>query len=65
MSQTSKKRLVDLQKRLKIAKTTLEGIASGHCSDPHIAAEKALEEMFRLESKQQLQGICGHASDRT
>ena len=60
----SKQRIVELQKSLRVAKTTLEKIAYGHARNPVADAEIALDAMRRLEPKQQLQGIVGHADKR-
>lgn len=61
MSKESKTRIIELQKSLRIAREALEKIKWGH-AHPNSAtvAADALDEMFRLEQKQQLQGLCGH-----
>jgi hypothetical protein len=56
----SKQRIVELQKSLKVARAALERIQAGH-RNPEGLAEQALDEMWKLEPKQQLQGIVGHA----
>jgi hypothetical protein len=56
----SKQRIVDLQKSLRIARTALERIQHGHSNPENLAAE-TLDEMWRLEPKQPLQYIVGHA----
>lgn len=55
----SKQRTIDLQKSLKIARTALERIQCGH-RDPEGLATQALDEMWKLEPKQSLQGVVGH-----
>lgn len=57
---SDKRRIVELQKSLKIARDALERIRHGHSRDPEITALQALEEMWKLEPKQQLQGLVGH-----
>jgi hypothetical protein len=57
----SKERIVELQKSLRVARTTLEKIAYGHARNPEADAELALDAMRKLEPKQPLQGIVGHA----
>lgn len=59
----SKQRIVELQKSLRIARTALERIQAGH-RNAEIVASGALDEMRKLEPKQQLQGVVGHASAR-
>ena len=62
---SDKARIVELQKSLRMAKTALERIYYGHCQGaPHRVAENALDEMRRLEPKQQLQGLVGHGGPR-
>lgn len=56
----SKQRIIELQKSLRVARTTLEKIAYGHARNPVADAETALDVMQRLEPKVQLQGIVGH-----
>jgi hypothetical protein len=56
----SKDRIVELQKALRIARTALEKIRWG-TSSPSSVAEQALDEMWKLDPKQPLQGIVGHA----
>jgi len=56
----SKQRIVELQKSLKIAREALERIKYGTTRHQSIA-EEALDKMWKLEPKQQLQGIVGHA----
>jgi len=60
----SKDRIIELQKSLRIAKQALEKIKHGHTGryDASVIAENALDEIFPLEKKQQMQGICGHMS---
>ena len=52
-------RIIQLQKSLRIARMALERIKYGHHNAGHIAAD-ALDEMFKLEPKQPLQGLVGH-----
>ena len=56
----SKDRIIDLQKSLKIARDALELIRHGHSRNPEATAEKALDAMWPLERKQQIQGLVGH-----
>jgi hypothetical protein len=56
----SKQRIVELQKSLKIAREALERIKCG-TTRAHSIAEDALDKMWKLEPKQHLQGIVGHA----
>jgi len=53
------RRIVELQRSLRIARNALERIQAGRRNAENIAAE-ALEELFKLEQKQPLQGIMGH-----
>jgi hypothetical protein len=55
----SKQRIVELQKSLKVARDALTRIAAGTTQSGRIA-EEALDAMWKLEPKQQLQGIVGH-----
>jgi len=57
----SKDRIIELQRALRVARTTLEKIAYGHARNPESDAENALDAMRRLEPKQQLQTLVGHA----
>lgn len=59
----SKDRIVELQKSLKVARDALMRIANGHPRSQRLA-EDALTELWKLEPKQQLQGIVGHSSNR-
>lgn len=60
-----KQRIIDLQKSLKIARTALEHIKYGpHRPSVEQIAGDALDEMFKLEPKQPLQGLVGHSSAR-
>lgn len=52
-------RTIDLQKALSIARKALERIKHG-ARYPEDIAEAALDEMWPLEKKQQLQGLVGH-----
>lgn len=56
----SKQRIVELQKALRVARTALERIQCGH-RNPEGLAGQALDEMWKLEPKQQLQTLVGHA----
>jgi hypothetical protein len=58
---SDKTRIIELQKSLKFARNALEKIGHGHSRDPQLDALNALDEMHRLEPKQQLQGVVGHA----
>jgi hypothetical protein len=55
----SKLRIVELQKSLRIAREALERISNGTTRAESVAAE-ALDKIWKLEPKQQLQGIVGH-----
>jgi hypothetical protein len=59
MSDKTQARIVELQKALKVARTALEKIRYSGSHAPSIA-EEALDEMFRLERAQPLQGLVGH-----
>ena len=59
----SKQRIIELQKALKVARTALERIQCGHRNAEGLATA-ALDEMFRLEPKQPLQGVVGHGARR-
>lgn len=56
----SKQRIVELQKSLRIAREALTRIAAGTTRSEQIA-EEALAAIWKLEPKQQLQGLVGHA----
>jgi hypothetical protein len=56
----SKQRIIELQKSLKIAKEALERIRYGTTRAESVASE-ALDKMWKLDPKQPLQGIVGHA----
>jgi hypothetical protein len=58
---SDKTRVIEMQKSLRISKEALERIAYGHAGNPQDAASSALDKMWRLEPKQPLQGIVGHA----
>lgn len=55
----SKDRIICLQGQLKIARAALNRISAG-CRDPELAAVNALDEIWKLDRKQPLQGIVGH-----
>lgn len=55
----SKQRIVELQKSLKIAREALERIKCGTTRAEWIA-EDALDRMWKLEPKQELQNLVGH-----
>jgi hypothetical protein len=56
----SKRRIVELQRSLRIAREALERIKAGTTRAEHVA-EEALDQMWKLEPKQPLQVIVGHA----
>lgn len=56
----AKERIIELQKSLRIARSALERIASGHAGNPMSVADNALIEMWKLDKKQPLQTILGH-----
>ena len=60
---SDKQRIIDLQKSLKIAREALERIHYGTPRAEAIATE-ALNEIWRMEPKQQLQGLVGHGGRR-
>jgi len=53
------KRIIDLQRRIKIANAALGKIAYG-CRDPELVASDALYDQLKSEPKAPLQGIVGH-----
>lgn len=55
----SKDRIIELQKSLRIAREALERIKCGTTRAQGIA-EEALDKIWKLEPKQQLQGVVGH-----
>lgn len=55
-----KDRIVNLQQQVKVARDALKRIAAGSTRAEWIA-EDALDDMWRLDDKQPLQGIVGHA----
>lgn len=55
-----KQRVIELQKSLKIARDALERISCGTTRAEAVACE-ALDKIWRLEPKQPLQGLVGHA----
>ncbi|MCS3690989.1 hypothetical protein [Bradyrhizobium elkanii] len=59
----SKQRIIEMQKSLKIAREALERIHYGTPRAEAIATE-ALNEIWRLETRQQLQGLVGHTPRR-
>jgi DNA-binding Xre family transcriptional regulator len=61
---SDKTRIIELQKSLKIAREALERIHYGTTRAEAIATE-ALEKLWKLEPKQQLQGIVGHSARRS
>lgn len=61
----TKDRIIELQKSLRIARSALESIAHGHSHHPERTAESALNEMWKLEPKQPLQGVVGHERKAT
>lgn len=60
---SDKSRIIELQKSLKIAREALERIKYGTTRAQRIA-EEALDDMWKLEPKQQLQGLVGHERQR-
>jgi hypothetical protein len=56
----SKQRIIELQKSLRIAKEALERISCGTTRAETVASE-ALDKMWKLDPKQPLQVIVGHA----
>lgn len=56
---SDKQRIIDLQKSLRIAREALERIKYGTTRAEAIA-EEALDKMWKLEPKQQLQVLVGH-----
>lgn len=58
------KRIIELQKSLRIARNAMERIAQGHARDPEQLCQETLTELWKLEAKQQLQGLVGHAPRR-
>lgn len=61
---TDKKRIIELQQSLRIAKEALEKIAYGHARNVQDCASSALDKIWRLEPKQPLQGLVGHTARR-
>lgn len=61
MSAIEKTKRVEAEATLRIARTCLEKISQGHSRDAVRDASAALDEMFRVGKKQQLQGLVGHA----
>ena len=59
-----KRRIVELQRQVKIARTALSRIAMGAGHRSEIIASDALDEMWPLDVKQPLQRIVGHESSR-
>lgn len=57
---SDKTRIIELQKSLKIAREALERVSYGTTRAEAIASE-ALDKIWKLEPKQQLQGLVGHA----
>lgn len=56
---SDKKRVIELQKSLRIAKAALEKIKSG-TRRPEVVAEAALDAIWPLERTQSLASLCGH-----
>ena len=59
----SKQRIIELQKALQIARSALERIQCGHHNAEGLAGQ-ALDDMWPLERKPQLQGLVGHSDRR-
>lgn len=57
-------RVIELQRRIKIANDALGKIAHG-CRDPEGVANDALYSQIPLEPKVQLQGIVGHERNQS
>lgn len=57
---SQEQRIIDLQRQVSLARRALIKIANGHVRQPERTAEATLNEMMRLDPKQQLQGIVGH-----
>lgn len=57
----SKQRIIELQKSLRVAREALERISNGTTRSESVASE-ALDKMWKLEPKQPLQGVVGHAA---
>lgn len=55
----NKDRIIHLQKQVRIARLALEAVQRGE-GDPYEAATTALDELFKLDQKQPLQGLVGH-----
>lgn len=65
MSKRDQDRITELQRQVAIAKRALELIAHGHSRKPETTASDALDKMWPLDPKQQLQGLVGHDRRRT
>lgn len=63
MSDAQKQRIQDLQRSLRLAKSALERIKDGH-EKPGSLADEALDQIWPLETKRQLQGLVGHEQRR-
>lgn len=59
-----KRRIVELQRQVKIARLALTRIALNAGRNTEAIASKALDEMWPLDTKQPLQRIVGHESSR-
>ena len=55
-----KEKRIIAEKQLTVARRVLEKIGYGHSVLPERDALEALDEMFRIGPKQQLQGLVGH-----
>lgn len=57
----SKQRVIELQRQVRIAKVALTKVAArANRVDLVMLAENALDEMFKNDPKQPLQGLVGH-----
>lgn len=64
---SDKNRIVDLQKQVRIARTALEHIKmidESYSNRSVRIAESALDEIWKLDPKQPLQGVVGHERRR-
>lgn len=58
----SKKRIIELQKQVRIAREALTRIGSGNYTESFCVtiASEALDKLWALDEKQPLQGVVGH-----
>lgn len=57
---SDKARIIALQAQLRIARGALEKIRHGHSGCPERDAENALDQMWKHDPKQPLQGLVKH-----